>query len=98
MAEPLSSESLELDDDRISLESCRKLASVDNTYTKEHSYNGDPLQTSCATVGLHMSWTPVSSGFRAAQDERTTRPDDVWVLWNWVSYVIFVGWIAQCIC
>jgi hypothetical protein len=44
MAEPLSSEPLELDDvDRIGLERGRKFASVGNTYTKEHSYNGDPL-------------------------------------------------------
>jgi hypothetical protein len=47
MAEPLSSEPLELDDvDRIGLERGRKFASVGNTYMKEHSYNGDPLQTS----------------------------------------------------
>ncbi|KAH3629536.1 hypothetical protein KXW27_002712 [Aspergillus fumigatus] len=51
------SEPLELDDDRTSLESGHKLASMDNR-------------------------TPVSSGFRAAQDEWITRPDDVWILCN----------------
>jgi hypothetical protein len=91
MAEPLSLELLELDDDRTSLESGHKLASMDNRYTKEHLYNGDPLQRSCATVGLYMGRTPVSSGFRAAQDEWITGPDDVWILWNQVLYVVFVG-------
>jgi hypothetical protein len=56
----------------------------ERAFIQLRSTAGEPRQKATGTVRLRgYTWVgPIWSGFRAAQDERTTRPDDVWTPLN----------------